>query len=92
MPPSRCNWTDVLASVQVNESSVGIGVSRVSVAYEVIRHPRRGLTMRRGRRTAAEFDAAAVDEYARVMGLHLTPEELRIRQRRAAGRSINRPA
>ena len=48
--------------------------------------------MRRGRRTAAEFDAAAVDEYARVMGLHLTPEELRIRQRRAAGRSINRPA
>lgn len=67
-------------------------MSRVSVAYEVIRHPRRGLTMRRGRRTAAEFDAAAVDEYARVMGLHLTPEELRIRQRRAAGRSINRPA
>ena len=61
----------------------------MSVAYEVIRHPRRGLTMRRGRRTAAEFDAAAVDEYARVMGLHLTPEELRIRQRRAAGRSIN---
>ena len=56
----------------------------MSVAYEVIRHPRRGLTMRRGRRTAAEFDAAAVDEYARVMGLHLTPEELRIRQRRPA--------